>query len=69
MQIVHRTSHTEKLAFTAKPDAATRKALTAAGWRYNGLHWWRNVNHTAIRKAKDLPAFLTPIDQPEAATA
>lgn len=69
MQIVHRTSHTEKLAFTAKPDAATRKALTAAGWRYNGLHWWRNVNHTVIRRPKDLSALLAPIDQPEAATA
>ncbi|RUL89437.1 hypothetical protein [Tautonia sociabilis] len=69
MQIVHRTSHTEKLAFTVRPDAATRKALVAAGWRYNGLHWWRNVNHTAIRKAKDLPALLAPVGQAEAATA
>lgn len=69
MQIVHRSSHTERLAFTDRPDAATRKALAAAGWRYNGLHWWRNVNHTSIRKAKDLPVLLTPIDQPEAATA
>jgi hypothetical protein len=69
VQIVHRTSRTEKLAFTSRPDAATRKALTAAGWRYNGLHWWRNVNETSIRKAKDLPALLAPIDRAEAATA
>ncbi len=67
MQIVHRTSRTEKLAFTTKPDAATRKALIAAGWRYNGLHWWRNENETVIRKAKDLPALLAPLGQPEAA--
>lgn len=65
MQIVHRTSRTEKLAFTTRPDAATRKALAAAGWRYNGLHWWRNVNETVIRKPKDLPSLLAPIGQSE----
>lgn len=67
MQIVHRTSRTEKLAFTARPDAATRKALIAAGWRYNGLHWWRNENETVLRKARELPALLVPPAQTEAA--
>lgn len=67
--IVHRTSFTEKLAFPTKPDAATRKALVLAGWRYNGLHWWRNQNQTGVIKPKQLAALLTPINQPEAATA
>ncbi|MEW4569527.1 hypothetical protein AB1L88_16805 [Tautonia sp. JC769] len=69
MQIVHRTSRTEKIAFTSKPDAETRRALAAAGWRYNGLHWWRNVNETVIRKPRELPALLAPLGEPEAATA
>ena len=66
-QILHRTSLTEKLAFTTRPDAATRKALIAAGWRYNGLHWWRNRNETVLRKPRELHALLEPAARPEAA--
>ncbi|WP_169974012.1 hypothetical protein [Tautonia rosea] len=69
MQIVHGTSRTEKIAFTSKPDAATRRALAEAGWRYNGFHWWRNVNETVIRKPKELSALLAPIGEAGAVTA
>lgn len=69
MQIIHRTSSTEQLFFTAKPDASTRAALRAAGWRWNRLGWWRNVNGTTLRKPKDLADIIGPAVRPEAATA
>ena len=66
--IVYRESHTEKLAFPARPDPATRRALVAAGFRYNGLHWWRNVNRTTVLKPRQLGDLITPA-QPASATA
>ena len=68
MQIIHRESHTEQLFFTTKPDAATRKALREAGWKFNGIGWFRNVNLTTAKKAKDLPPLLVPLE-PMVATA
>jgi hypothetical protein len=69
VQIIHRTSFTEKLVFTTKPDHPTRLALRTAGFRWNGIAWWRNTNQTSVIKPKQLADLLTPISQPEAATA
>lgn len=68
VQIIRRESHTEQLFFATRPDRATRQALKAAGYRYNGLSWWRNGNSTVVLKLRDLPALLTP-PQPEAVSA
>ena len=67
-----RESFTQKLAFPTKPPVAVRKALVAAGWKFNGLHWWKNVNSTRTIKPRDLAAILTPGTSevtPELATA
>lgn len=66
--VFFRESRTEKLTFPGKPDAATRKALREAGFRWNGTQWWRNVNSTVVIKPRDLAALLAPAT-PEAATA
>jgi len=66
-----RSSFTEKLVFPGKPDAATRLALRTAGFRWNGVQWFRNQSQTAPIKARDLAALLAPVpaEQPEPATA
>lgn len=70
-----RTSFTEKLVFPGKPDAQTRRALREAGFKWNGVLWFRNQNQTGPIKARDLAALLAPvaandnIPQPEAASA
>lgn len=58
--IVLRESFTQKLAFPVKPDRATRTALKAAGWRFNGLHWWKNSNSTRVIKAKAAAELYAP---------
>lgn len=61
-----RTSFTEKLTFPTKPDAATRAALRAAGFRWNGVQWFRNQNQTAPIKPSELAALLAPAsDEPD----
>jgi hypothetical protein len=71
-----RTSFTETLTFTGgKPSAQTRRALREAGFRWNGLQWFRNQNQTLPIKAADLEALLAPVaandnaEQPQASTA
>jgi hypothetical protein len=56
-----RTSFTEKLTFPSKPDAATRRALREAGFRWNGTQWFRNQNQTAPIKPRELSDLLAPI--------
>jgi hypothetical protein len=62
---VYRQSFTEKLAFPTRPDHATRKALVAAGWKYNGFHWWRNTNNTGTIKPRELSTLLAPAESAE----
>jgi hypothetical protein len=57
-----RTSYTEKLTFPGKPDAATRKALREAGFRWNGTQWWRNTNNTGTIKPRELSTLLAPVN-------
>ncbi len=68
VQIIRRESHTEQLFFATRPDRATRQALKAAGYRFNGFSWWKNRNQTGPIKPRDLAALLAA-PQPEAATA
>lgn len=71
-QIIRRESHTEKLVFTSKPDRTMRATLKAAGFRWNGVAWWRNVNSTTAHKVKEFSALVAANDntpQPEAASA
>ncbi|OJW21237.1 MAG: hypothetical protein BGO49_24820 [Planctomycetales bacterium 71-10] len=69
--IVYRQSFTQKLAFPVKPDAATRRNLVANGWKYNGLHWWKNSSETQILKPSEAEIFYAPdpAEEPEAVTA
>jgi hypothetical protein len=68
-----RTSYTERLVFPSKPDAATRRALRMAGFRWNQIFWYRTQSTTAPIKAADLSTLLTPANDntplPETATA
>jgi hypothetical protein len=64
-----RTSYTEKLTFPGKPDRATRQALVAAGFRWNGTQWWRNVNSTNVIRPRELSTLLAPAEQPAEASA
>jgi hypothetical protein len=64
-----RTSFTEKLVFTTKPDRATRIALATAGFRWNGVAWWRNQNQTTQIKPREFVDLLAPQQQPEPVTA
>ena len=66
IEVIRRESTTQQLFFTTKPNKETRQALRAAGFRWNGLNWWKNVNATTVIKPKELSPLLAPI-QVEAA--
>ncbi len=61
VQIIRRESFTTQLFFTTRPDRATRQALKDAGFRFNGLSWWKNVNSTAPMKHRELSDLLAPL--------
>jgi hypothetical protein len=73
-QIILRSSYTERLVFLVKPDHATRRRLSAEGFKWNGVLWYRTRATTSTLKPKQLDAILTPDTsevpaEPELATA
>ena len=72
VRIVRRVSLTEKLVFTAKPSPAMLFALREAGFKWNGVAWWRNANNTTLHRPTQFPARIAANDnapQPESVTA
>lgn len=66
IQAIYRESHTERLFFTSRPDYATRRALQAAGWKWDRSgNWYRNVNSTRVLKPKEFPALVALSEQSE----
>jgi hypothetical protein len=59
-QIIIRTSFTERLVFLTKPDVATRRKLSAEGFKWNGALWYRTRGTASTLRPKQLDAILTP---------
>ncbi|MFO0949644.1 MAG: hypothetical protein U0835_00540 [Isosphaeraceae bacterium] len=69
--VFYRQSFTERLIFTSKPDAATRKALRDGGWKWNRAGGGR-TRHPAVegqgtgRPPRPAPVVEQPEGEPEA---
>jgi hypothetical protein len=59
-QIILRSSYTERLVFLAKPNLATRRRLSAEGFKWNGVLWYRTRATTSTLKPEQLDAILIP---------
>jgi hypothetical protein len=59
-QIILRSSYTERLVFLTKPSHATRRKLSAEGFSWNGVLWYRTRATTSTLNPDQLETILAP---------